>query len=196
MSKLLTIGAVGLALLVTGLITRAASVALMALPFFAYVGVGLLSAPSPHHIKLVVDRSLTVVPSGIQVRVSVHNAGLPVSSLVLSDRLLPAMRLVDGSLVRWTPLRAQESAELQYVFQAARGKFSWETLHAVASDSFGLFRGTLSPRSRSNRGPAETEEIQTFSASTGQHPSLARSHTCTLGRCRHRLLGRARIPSR
>jgi uncharacterized protein (DUF58 family) len=151
MNKAFTIGAVGFLLLVTALITRTGSIALMALPFLTYLGVGLLRSPSPDGIALVAERSLTLVPGGIQVRVAVRNAsaaqprsgsrrtGGRVGPIVFSDPLLPAMGIVDGSLSVRTTLEAGETAELQYVFRAARGNFSWETLHAVASDPFGLF---------------------------------------------------------
>jgi uncharacterized protein (DUF58 family) len=139
MNKVFTVGAIGFVLLVTALITRTGSVALMALPFLAYLGVGLLRSPSPDRIKLVAERSIALVPSGIRISVAIRNEGARVGPIVFSDPLLPAMDIVDGSPRRRAMLEAGETADLQYVFQAARGSFQWETLHVAASDPFGLF---------------------------------------------------------
>lgn len=139
MSKVFTVGMLGFSLLMTALITRTGSIALMALPFLTYLGAGILKSTHPGRISLAAERSLSVVSSGIQVRVTVRNMGARVGPILLSDPLLPDMEIVSGSLRLWTVLEAGRTAELAYVFRAVRGHFTWQTLHAVAYDPFGLF---------------------------------------------------------
>ncbi len=139
MSKVFTVGMIGFSLLMAALITRTGTIALMALPFLTYLGAGLLRSTHPHRIAIAAERSLSVVPSGIQVHVTVRNTGARVSLLELSDPLLPDMEVISGSLRLLTALEAGQTAAREYVFRASRGRFTWETLNAAAYDPFGLF---------------------------------------------------------
>jgi len=62
-----------------------------------------------------------------------------VSSISLNDTLFPSMTLLEGKPSCRLSLQAGESVELNYVSRAGRGDYSWKTIHACASDPFGLF---------------------------------------------------------
>ncbi len=145
--KIFTVGAIIVCLFFTALISRNGTLALMALPFLTYMGIGILGSPRPEKIELTAERSLETRRSNgvssVEVRVTVRNAGAEVGPLFLSDSLQPAMTVTEGSLRQLAVLETGEETVLKYAFTAARGGFQWQTLHAVTSDQFGLFESGI-----------------------------------------------------
>jgi uncharacterized protein (DUF58 family) len=142
-SRLLTVALLSLGLLLAALIVRSSSLAWLALPFLTYLGAAVLSAPPVDKVQLSAERTLTIIEQDgaaeIAVTVTVRSAGAAVTPLKISDPLLPAMQVTDGSLRQWAALPAGGSTQLEYRFRAERGSFSWKTVHVELGDPFGLF---------------------------------------------------------
>jgi uncharacterized protein (DUF58 family) len=136
-------------LLLAALITRNGALALLALPLLAYLGWGILMAPSRETVRLTAERFLTVRRVGqaaeVSVRVSVCNRGAATGPLTLYDHFQSAMVVTEGALRQWAALDTGETAELTYSFQSARGGFRWKSVYVTASDPFGLFEIELEP---------------------------------------------------
>ena len=141
-SKVLTLVLVIFGLLLAALLTRNGDLAWMALPFLAYLGMGILRSPSPGKIHLQASRSVKTTAAGeaatVEVSVTVSNQGEAIHQLCLSDPLQPGMQLTGGQLQRLASVQPGEELLLQYTFQARRGRYAWETVRAVASDPLGL----------------------------------------------------------
>lgn len=141
-SKVLTIVLVIFGLIVAAMISQNGDLALLALPFIAYLGIGILSAPSAGKINLHAERSLQMIEVGgknsIEVCLTLSNQGIKINRLCLSDSLKPGMKITNGQIQYTFALSNGETSELKYTFETNRGSFSWDTVHVVASDPFGL----------------------------------------------------------
>jgi uncharacterized protein (DUF58 family) len=123
---------------------REAGLAWLALPFLAYLGLGLAMAPTRDEVYLSARRSCrTLGEEGKMTRIDVvaraRNLGARRMYLRLADPAPRRARLVEGSLSRRTALGPREEASLRYVFEATRGRFEWSSLVAEVGDPFGLF---------------------------------------------------------
>lgn len=147
-NKTLLVGLVSLGLLVTALITRNGQIAWMMLPFLAYLGTGLLQSVPAEKLHLGAARRLqydrTGEESSIQASLSVQNQGQATLQVCLHESLQDGMKVTGGELSRRVELRAGESAALQYTFTAARGEFSWQSVHVLVSDPLSLVQSELS----------------------------------------------------
>ncbi len=134
-------------LLLAALMTRNGDVALMALPFLAYLGAGIWETPSLEALRLNATRVLQATRSGgattITVRVTLRHEGRQMVSLRLADPLQPGMKITRGDLRQWVALEGREVTQFEYDFESERGSFRWQVLQAVAGDSFGLFESEL-----------------------------------------------------
>ncbi len=141
--KVLTLALLSVGLLVTALMTQNGTLAFMTLPVLVYLAVGILESPLPGKIRLTAERSLgirqTEEGAAVEVCVAVRNTGSALGRLRLSDEPLPAMVITEGALRQLADLKSGEETKLTYTFRTARGGFQWNTLHAAASDPFGLF---------------------------------------------------------
>jgi len=139
-SKTLTLVLIVFSLLLAALITRQAGPAWMAMPFLAYLGLGVLLAPPVERIHLRAGRAVSRLETegtpAIEVTLTVHNQGVAIPRLTLYDPLQPGMRLVAGNNRQQMVLAAGETVQMSYTFQARRGLFAWQTLQARASDPF------------------------------------------------------------
>jgi uncharacterized protein (DUF58 family) len=145
--KALIVALLSFGLLLAAVGTRNGGLALMALPFLAYLGAGILEAPPKHEIRLRATRSLKSVPSegipAVEVRVTICNDGARLVSLQIFDPPQPGMKVTKGLLKQWAAVAAGEEADYQYTFLGERGSYRWKTVQAVASDSFGLFESEV-----------------------------------------------------
>ena len=141
-NKTLAIGLILFSLLIVALITRNGDIAWMMLPFLAYMMTGILQTPPVEKLRLSAERELEQSRSNgivsIGVKVSVQNQGSETVHLFISDAIQEEMKIIDGELSRWATLQPGEFTELNYVFTAIRGDFSWEFIRAVVSDPLGL----------------------------------------------------------
>jgi uncharacterized protein (DUF58 family) len=137
----------GVTLLLCALALRNGTLALVSLPFLAYVATALWEAP-PAGLRLAAERTTSSTRDGeaaeVHVTVRVRNEGPTVAALRLADPVPDGVEIRSGSTGKLGSLRGDQAMELDYSFRAPRGVFQWETVRAVASDPFGLFPRALS----------------------------------------------------
>lgn len=166
-SRALILVAVIFGLLLGALLLRQGDLAWMMLPFLAYLGLGILRAPTAGKVRLLAMRTVEThreqEKMSIAVHVTLSNQGVDLERLSMFDDLRPEVRLVDGRPQQSAALRPGEAAELHYTFQAGRGSFVWETFHVSASDPFGLIEMRLSlPAMAAVQVLPETGKIRPF----------------------------------
>ncbi len=141
-------------LLLAALLVHQGAIAWMALPFLAYLGVGLVEAPAKGKIRLHATRSVEKHRgpgnTSVDVSVTVENQGTAIDHLSLSEPLQPGMRLLHGQLRQPAALGPGDEAKLNYTVQTERGTFGWKVIQAVASDPLGLIETEI-------QVPAEAE---------------------------------------
>ncbi len=146
-SKSLTVIVILSILLLASLVARNADLTWMALPFLAYLGIGIAQSTSASKVSLEARRVVEPNPAGelptFEVSLTVTNRSQSIGLLYLSDLPQPGMVITGGSPKQYLALRTGESASMNYVFQATRGHFDWETVQAVVSDPLGLVGTTL-----------------------------------------------------
>ena len=146
-NKVLTLLLIVFSLLLIALFTRNGDLIWMALPFLAYLGMGILQSSSAEIISLHAIRSVkknrTDGISSIEVSVIVSNQGTAIVHLCLFDPLQSGMRITDGHLQQSMALPAGQDGLFKYTFQSERGSFVWKTIRAVVSDPFGLIKTEL-----------------------------------------------------
>lgn len=146
-SKVWTLGLVVFGLLFMAFATLNGNLAWMALPFLAYLGLGMLQFPESGKIRLSATRSLVTSSPGerptITVSVTVSNRGRAISRLRLSDQVQPGMNITDGQVEQLLTLGEGQEATLRYSFQAGRGRYAWDSVRAGVSDPFGIFETRL-----------------------------------------------------
>lgn len=145
--RLLTVFLIALGLLLGALVVRSATLALMALPFLAYLGIGFREAPSGAEVRLRAERTVELSRTGeaaaVRVRIAVRNEGAPVPVLRLSEMPQEGMTGVDPPPEQAAGLPAGAETELAYTAHSTRGLFRWKTIHATVSDPFRLFETEL-----------------------------------------------------
>jgi uncharacterized protein (DUF58 family) len=141
-NRLPTLGLIVVGLLLGAVAFREGDLAWMALPFLAYICVGVAQAPAPERLRLRALRSCRETKKdglvSVEVVVKVLNEGDASLRLSLVDPRQKGMRIAEGSLSSRTCIRPGEEAELRYAFESSRGCFSWEDIVAVAADPFDL----------------------------------------------------------
>ncbi len=146
-NKVLTLALIVAGLLLIALTLRSGEVAWMALPFLAYLALGIIKSPAADRVRLSAARSLEVKReaglSTIEVSVRVINQGAEIESLRLSDPLQPGMLLTNGQISQTAALRPGEETLLKYTFQSERGSFEWKEVQAVVSDPLNLVNSTI-----------------------------------------------------
>jgi uncharacterized protein (DUF58 family) len=148
--KTLTISLLVFALLIAALAARSGAVAWLALPFLCYLGAGILQSPARESVRLEAERQVTRTGAGgesrVQVRVAVRNLGASIARLEVSDLLPEGLTASSGQARRKAALRGGEELQLSYSCQEKRGSYTWQAVHAVVSDPFGLVKsGYLLP---------------------------------------------------
>jgi uncharacterized protein (DUF58 family) len=128
-------------LILSTLIVRDGKPLLLAVPFLIYLMIGILQTPSEITLvaERVIDKPSVAAHEPVEVRVIIENRGHDLVNLHLDDSLFPTMTTVAGQIQQRLLLPAKGMTELRYVFSAARGVYSWNTIHASAGDPFGLF---------------------------------------------------------
>jgi uncharacterized protein (DUF58 family) len=128
-------------LIISALIVRDGQIVLLALPFLIYLIIGLLQAPNDMVVAAdrIISKPSLLSQESFEIRILISNRGTSLVNLYLNDKLFPSMTIVDGSTNSRLSLSTGETTELNYLLKAARGVYSWKTIHACASDPFGLF---------------------------------------------------------
>lgn len=148
-SQVLTLVLMIFGLLLAAMISRNGDLALLALPFAVYLGIGIFQAPSTKKIRLHAERSVNMHEldgkNGVEVSLVVNNQGASLSRVTLSDAFQPGMKVTSGQMQKIAALPHGAMIDLKYTFQTNRGRFSWDTVHAVVCDPFGLIELGLDP---------------------------------------------------
>ncbi|MBN1668682.1 MAG: DUF58 domain-containing protein [Anaerolineales bacterium] len=128
-------------LLLSALVTRNGRLLSLALPFLAYLTMGLIQTPG--QIALTARRAIAKTNASayepLETQITVENTGEALVNLSLTDAPNPALIIHAGETHQSLSLPAGESTTLQYTFSAARGAHTWNTLHTCARDPLGLF---------------------------------------------------------
>jgi uncharacterized protein (DUF58 family) len=146
-NKTLTVGLLILSLLIAALIFRSGDLLWMTLPFLAYLGLGLLQTPPQETLQLSARRTLVETRSGgsfsVAMNLTIENQSAEMVDLFALETVQAGMKIIDGELSGWASLRPGETLDLNYVFQASRGNFTWKTARVVVSDALGLLETEL-----------------------------------------------------
>lgn len=128
--------------ILSALILRNGELLLIAIPFLVYLIVGILQAPGDLSLTAnrVIDKASVIAEEPFETRIVVRNQGSGLVNLSLDDTLFPSMTILEGKVNNRLTLSAGESVELNYIYKAGRGVYSWESIRACASDPFGLFQ--------------------------------------------------------
>lgn len=140
-NKFLLLVLITCGLIVSALIFRNGRLLTLAIPFLIYLIVGVLQIPN--EVKLTarrsIDRESLSAGELVETQIIIENQGNPLTNLYLKDSPASPLEIVEGSAHKRLSLSTGETVELRYSFQPARGVYSWDTIHACASDPFGLF---------------------------------------------------------
>ena len=128
-------------MILSALIMKNGKLLLLAIPFLVYLMIGILHTPS--EITLLahrtIDKPSVLAQEPIEAHIDIRNEGKNLVNLFLADSIFPSMTILDGQPQQRLALKLGEMTELNYVFKAIRGVIAWNTVHASASDPFGLF---------------------------------------------------------
>lgn len=127
--------------ILSALILRNGELLLVAIPFLVYLIVGVVQAPGDLSLAAnrIIDKAGAIAEEPFETRIVVRNQGSGLVNLTLDDTLFPSITILEGKANDRLTLSVGESVELNYVSKAGRGVYSWKTIHACASDPFGLF---------------------------------------------------------
>ncbi len=134
-----------IALLLGALISRNGALALMALPFLFYLGVGRLTSPDDPHLvaQRSPDQARCTGQEPISMTLRLENQGQAIPRLRIVEPLQEKMTWIEGTLDRIVNLPGGQSAEFRYTFSASRGQYVWQDIRVLASDPFGLFEKNI-----------------------------------------------------
>lgn len=143
----LTIGGIGVLLLIVALITRNGDIAWMTLPFLMFLMVAILQTPNLERVSLGAKRILEQTRKNgnvsVIVKLELQNKSPEPVHLFVQETAQPGMKITEGELSQWATLGAGESTELKYAFTATRGDFSWKSIRVRVSDPLGLIQSEI-----------------------------------------------------
>jgi uncharacterized protein (DUF58 family) len=128
-------------LILSGLVIRDGKLLVLAVPFLVYLIVGILQSPNEIDLAAVrtIDRPSIATEQITEARIEINNQGKTLVNLYLKDPSPPSISIQEGQTNQRLSLSTGETSEIEYKFGGKRGVYSWETIHAYASDPFGLF---------------------------------------------------------
>jgi len=142
MQRSLVIGFILYLFILAGLITLRGDWVALALPFVAYLLLGLWRAPGD--IRLEVHRSISVervpVNTPVMVTVTVTNVGQSIDEFLLEDDISPSIKIIEGASRHLLSLASGQTHTFQYTFTAPRGYYIFHGLRVSSGDHFGLVR--------------------------------------------------------
>jgi uncharacterized protein (DUF58 family) len=145
MRPLVVLGILIYALILAGLATLGGVLLVLALPLIVYLAAGLADQPAAP--SLSITRSLggdRVAPGApVAVKLTVVNQGAHLQELLLEDHVPPLLRVVDGAPKLLAALAPGATAELSYTIAGPRGRHSFLSVRATASDRLGLIRRSV-----------------------------------------------------
>jgi uncharacterized protein (DUF58 family) len=140
MTRANLLGPLILILLLAGLATLHGGLLALSIPFFLYWVHGLWRGPDKLdlnvHRELSADRASPHMP--VRVKLWVTNAGNGVEELALDDVISQGLAVADGNKHHLISLPRGGRFEFEYTVQGPRGAYTFEALHADATDHLGL----------------------------------------------------------
>lgn len=129
-------------ILLVGLLFVQGEVLVLAIPLLVLIGYALWSEPGPLrlHFERHVDSDYVALNRPVNIQVSITNQGDTVEEVLVREKIDSALELVKGSPAGLGSLLPAETLTLHYVLRGPRGRFEFSDVHALATDSFGLFR--------------------------------------------------------
>jgi uncharacterized protein (DUF58 family) len=128
------------ALLLAGLVTLQGDFLGLALPFVAYLLVGIWRAPDKLDLEVrrTISSERAAPEENVVIHIDVTNRGADIEELLLEDGCSPALHVRDGSPRHLLSLKNGESLSWSYTVSGPRGGYAFEALKAEARDHFGL----------------------------------------------------------
>lgn len=127
-------------LILFGLLTLRGDILTLSIPLVIYLLSGLLRAP--REINLTVERKLSLERTGadmpVQVTLQITNAGGTLEDVLITDKLSPRLKILDGSAQHLLHLAKGQTVNLTYTVSGPRGYYPFPGLRLEARDHFGL----------------------------------------------------------
>ena len=140
-------------LLLAGLVTLRGELIALAIPFVLYLLYGYWNGPEV--LDLYIERKLSrdrITPdSKVIVTLTVTNRGVDVEELSLDEKISPQLTIRRGSTRHLIRLPKGSSQTFSYTIAGPRGSYAFETIHATATEAFGLVRSEQIIKSASER---------------------------------------------
>lgn len=130
-----------LCLFLAALLSRKGAFAIMAIPFVVLLGAGWIESPRNTNLHAVREISTCRCNENdpFKMQLTVENNGAAIPRLQATEPALPGMHLLENNNAQSFTLDVNKQVTLNYVFQASRGRYSWQTARFIVSDPFGLF---------------------------------------------------------
>lgn len=121
--------------------SRNGTLALMAIPFLAFLGMGLFASPdSPRlNVARTLDSERRRENQPTTLTIHIVNDGDEIPCLVLVDHPQRNQTIMENYSTRKIRLSPGEQVDFKHTFQAPMGRYDWNELTAFASDPFHLF---------------------------------------------------------
>jgi uncharacterized repeat protein (TIGR01451 family) len=129
-------------LLLTGIVTKHASVLALALPVLVYLLAGLRRGPAGLHLEAERSVSAERVLSGdeVSITLTVTNRGGSLEEVLVEDLLPDGLEVVSGEARHLVRLAGGKSITWMYRVRGRRGYYSLNRVRVSARDPLGLFR--------------------------------------------------------
>jgi uncharacterized protein (DUF58 family) len=136
-------------LLLAGLISLNGRFAALAIPFMLYLIYGFWNAPEvlDLHIERKLSQDRITPDSESVVTLTVTNRGADIDELILDEKLSPNLTLNLGSPRHLLRLQKGVSHTFSYSISGPRGSYRFDSVHAIANETFGLNRREVFVRS-------------------------------------------------
>jgi uncharacterized protein (DUF58 family) len=140
-SKLNFLLLIVLGIIIAALMSQNGVVALLTIPILFYVAAGFVL--SPRNISLHASRKISSFrckqSEPVDMVLTIWNSGNTIPYLSVSDPLFTNQTIIEGNPEQSKYLEANQTTEIQYIFRASRGRYSWDKLTVDVGDPFGLF---------------------------------------------------------
>jgi len=140
MSRSLLLSLLAYGLILFGLLTLRGDILTLSIPLVIYLLSSVLRAPQ--QINLTVERKLSLERTGadmpVQVTLQITNAGGTLEDVLITDKLSPRLKVLDGSTRHLLHLAKGQTVNLTYTVSGPRGYYPFLGLHVEARDHFGL----------------------------------------------------------
>lgn len=136
--KTLLMGLCFCGLLIIALFTLNGGIALLALPFLLYLGLGIWLSPSLETISLsaerVVRKTIGDGVANVEVELILTNHGPETVCLLVNDIPQGGMKIVKGTCYQRFLLEPGQEERHTYTFETRRGHFSWKNIETRVGD--------------------------------------------------------------